>query len=677
MEWIINLKKMQKHTAKITSKSIEQSGLPTDYRKAIAEYIWNGFDANASRIDLNFDTNEIGFINNLSIQDNGTGINISSLDDTFGNFLDSQKEQSFSATGFVKGKKGKGRYSFTYFCNRAIWNTTFSKVDKLLNYTITIEKSNSVNYSVSDEKNISKGEQIGTKVTFEEFFNLTGDLLESDNFHQFLAQEFGWFLYLNKDKGYKLVINGDEVNYHSIIADTDSFDLSIGKDDFIITYIRWSKKIGDKYFYYFLNSNQLEVDRKHTSFNNKAIEFHHSLYVESKYFDEFEETKENEPTLGFFRNQADNTFKALSAHLNLFLKEKEKHFIKENKADELIKKYIKDGVFPKFKSNAYEKLRKQDLENVLKEIYCAEPKIFLKLNKEQSKTLIGFLNLLLDSEERENILAILESVIKLGVEEREDLAKTLKNTELKHIVSLVRFLENRFKVINSLKVLVFDLEKYTNEREHIQKIVESNYWLFGEQYHLVSADDNFEILLHNYLHFVESEDKKPNISTLNKKSKLKRPDIFICQQNFYPNPLAKGDIIEENIIVELKRPSVVVGMIQFRQIENYMRFIVEEEQFNSQHRKWKFILIGKKVDDYIKDLYENQKNKGKKFLIQSIRNYEIYAMTWDDVFTDYRLKNKHMVDKLKFKDTVLEELKELGISLDKDAADLLTTKTIQ
>jgi hypothetical protein len=176
---------------------------------------------------------------------------------------------------------------------------------------------------------------------------------------------------------------------------------------------------------------------------------------------------------------------------------------------------------------------------------------------------------------------------------------------------------------------------------------------------------------------VESEDKKPNISTLNKKSKLKRPDIFICQQNFYPNPLAKGDIIEENIIVELKRPSVVVGMIQFRQIENYMRFIVEEEQFNSQHRKWKFILIGKKVDDYIKDLYENQKNKGKKFLIQSIRNYEIYAMTWDDVFTDYRLKNKHMVDKLKFKDTVLEELKELGISLDKDAADLLTTKTIQ
>lgn len=51
-------------------------------------------------------------------------------------------------------------------------------------------------------------------------------------------------------------------------------------------------------------------------------------------------------------------------------------------------------------------------------------------------------------------------------------------------------------------------------------------------------------------------------------------------------------------------------------------------------------------------------------------------MTWDDVFTDYRLKSKHMVDKLKFKDTVLEELNELGVSLDMNASDFLTT-TIQ
>ncbi|WP_238404689.1 ATP-binding protein, partial [Flavobacterium psychrophilum] len=46
---------MKKHTTKLTSKSIEGSGLPSDYKKAIAEYIWNGFDADASIININYD----------------------------------------------------------------------------------------------------------------------------------------------------------------------------------------------------------------------------------------------------------------------------------------------------------------------------------------------------------------------------------------------------------------------------------------------------------------------------------------------------------------------------------------------------------------------------------------------------------------------------------------------
>jgi hypothetical protein len=667
---------MKKHKAKITSKSIEQSGLPGDYKKAIAEYIWNSFDANASIVEINFDHNEVGYIHKFSIEDNGSGIDIATLADTFGNFLDSQKNQSFSQTGYVKGKQGKGRFSFTTFCNEAKWVTTFEREGKCFNYEIKINKANSVDYSVSDKKIIADKQKIGTTVLFDDFFNLTSDLLDSDDFQQFLTQEFGWFLFLNKDKNYKLLINGDEIDYHSIIADTDNFNEIIENESFKITYIRWSKRISEKYYYYFLNSDKLEVGKKHTSFNNKSIGFHHSLYIESEYFDRFEKTKEDNPTLGFFPNQSDKTYKDLIRCLTQYLDDKEKLYIKENKAEELIENYNRNKIFPDFKNTPYEKLRKDDLQNVVKEIYCVEPKIFLKLNKTQKKTFVGFLNLLLDSEERENILNILEDIVKLKEEERNELAAALKNTSIKHIISLIRFLENRFKVINSLKTLVFELEKYTTEREHIQKIIESNYWLFGEQYHLVSADKNFEILLCNYLQFLEKNGKKPNLKKLDKSKKLKRPDIFICQKYFYTDPSTDCDVVEENIIVELKRPTVIIGSSQFRQIEDYMQFIINEEQFNSQHRKWKFVLVGKKVDDYIKSLYDNQKNKGKKFLIQSINNFEIYAMTWDDLFTDYRLKNKHMVDKLKFKNTVLDELKELGISLDREAVDFVTEQSL-
>ena len=98
---------MKKHTAKITSKSIEQSGLPSDFKKAIAEYIWNGFDANASTIELNFDANAVGYINSFSISDNGSGINLGRIEDTFGEFMDSQKTKLLTKTDSLKVKREK------------------------------------------------------------------------------------------------------------------------------------------------------------------------------------------------------------------------------------------------------------------------------------------------------------------------------------------------------------------------------------------------------------------------------------------------------------------------------------------------------------------------------------------------------------------------------------------
>ena len=195
---------------------------------------------------------------------------------------------------------------------------------------------------------------------------------------------------------------------------------------------------------------------------------------------------------------------------------------------------------------------------------------------------------------------------------------------------------------------------------------------------MVSADDSFEIVLNNYLIFLELNDnKKPIISEVNQQEKLRRPDIFICRKSNIPDPNSDDDIIEENIIVELKRPSVTIGKEQYRQIEDYLNFIVNEVKFNSQLRQWKFILVGKEVDSFIKGLYLNQSNKGKRFLVQSINNFEIYAMTWDDLFKQYKHRHRNLVDKLEFKNTIKEELKLKGINFDKELSDSLTKEIIR
>ena len=44
-----------KNKTNINNSSIESAGLPKDYKQAIAELIWNGFDAKASNINISFE----------------------------------------------------------------------------------------------------------------------------------------------------------------------------------------------------------------------------------------------------------------------------------------------------------------------------------------------------------------------------------------------------------------------------------------------------------------------------------------------------------------------------------------------------------------------------------------------------------------------------------------------
>lgn len=661
---------MKKNKTQITSKSIIQSGLPNDFKKSISEYIWNGFDAGATEIKIDFSCSEVDTMHDFSIRDNGHGISFNTIGETFGYFLDSNKTRSYDHNRFVKGRKGKGRFSFQQFCAKTQWETTFfdSTSEKLLDYTIEITSGNLDDYKTSDQK-ISSAKNSGTVVRFDAFTTLTGDLLESEEFIKFLEIEFGWFLYLNKNKTYQITVNDEIINYNNIIENNIEKQFIIDDEVFDISFILWNSKINEKYYYYFLDRSLFEKGREHTKFNNKTEDFCHSVFVVSKYFEQYSKTENDGISLGFEKNQSDPTHKRLMQLLNKMVSDEEKSFIRNKKAEKLIDDYKNKNIFPSFKNNQYDRLREKDLEIVVKELYCVNPKIFQNLNIPQSKTLVGFLNLLLDSEQRENILSILENIVELTDEERTELSKVLSKTKLSNITALVKLLEGRKNTISVIQRLVFDLAKFTNERDHIQVLVENNYWLFGEQYHLISADENFEKTLNNYMFFLEEEvrlklekgegsapkreERKKAI--IESKEKLKRPDIFICRKNASQEFLDD----EENIIVELKRPSVVVGKAQYDQIENYIRFIVKEPKFNSDMRKWKLILIGKEVDEYIKDQYESHKSKGKRFLVQAVRNYEIYAYTWDDIVKTFDHRHRFLLDKIGYKDNFEQEFESI------------------
>jgi hypothetical protein len=150
----------------------------------------------------------------------------------------------------------------------------------------------------------------------------------------------------------------------------------------------------------------------------------------------------------------------------------------------------------------------------------------------------------------------------------------------------------------------------------------------------------------------------------------RRPDIFMSRSQKLPGYIY-STYLEENIIVELKRPSVVIGKEQFRQIEDYRDIILGEPKFQSQQRKWIFIVVGKEVDDYIKSQYKTFADRNRPMLVHYQENFEIYAMTWDDVFLTFENREKFMLEKLQFNRQVIYEEVE-AYKKSREGSDTLT-----
>ena len=214
---------MSKQKVTVTDTSI-MSGVTSDPRRAICEYIWNGFDANATNVYIEYTANALGTILSLSIKDDGDGINRSQLHETFGKYQDSIKKKSFQWSSQIKGKKGKGRYSFNCFASKATWTSVYKEEERLLKHMISIDEGENDQFDDYSDKGgqiVVHDEDTGTIVNFSNV-RLPQEFFETEDFIDYLKKEYAVFLKLNENSNKTLYINGESLNYSTIIAETDA-----------------------------------------------------------------------------------------------------------------------------------------------------------------------------------------------------------------------------------------------------------------------------------------------------------------------------------------------------------------------------------------------------------------------------------------------------------------------
>lgn len=287
----------------ITSEGIKKNLRRVNPYDAICEYIWNGFDAGASLIEIEYKKNELGVINLLSITDNGSGICYSELPQKFTPFNNSEKYQSREENlhhSIPHGRHGVGRFTFFSFASDAQWDTIYydeSGKDKA--YSIYMNSSSLHEYNPNDEKApADTDEGTGTTVTFTNVFGINPEELI-----QVIKDKFFWFICLYSHKQYDIMINGQSLDFSSKKKAEFAIDVSCATSishRFEITAILWNDSLGLEYSkYYFVNSKGEEVYKENTTLNKKSDEFWHSVIIKSDYFDDFSFTSYEEDQMTF------------------------------------------------------------------------------------------------------------------------------------------------------------------------------------------------------------------------------------------------------------------------------------------------------------------------------------------------------------------------------------------
>ena len=92
-----------------------------------------------------------------------------------------------------------------------------------------------------------------------------------------------------------------------------------------------------------------------------------------------------------------------------------------------------------------------------------EPKIFSQLNKEQKKTLVRLFDLIIENGDTNSLYKILDQVIDLDDDERDELAELLDKSSMSNITKTIKLIQDRYKAVAELKELVFNPDLKANE----------------------------------------------------------------------------------------------------------------------------------------------------------------------------------------------------------------------
>ncbi|ELA6228942.1 ATP-binding protein [Salmonella enterica] len=638
-------------TTEINSLGIKNHFESVEPVQAILELVWNGFDAGAKNININIVYDHFDTVKNLTILDDGDGINFTDLGSNFNRFNDSLKKTSIDQ----HGSKGRGRLSFHRLCHQAIWYTKYLGRNAYIKINDEDIKAYEAQIDIDAEEQNSLLNAMD-KGTCVELTLLHSSLPDRSELISILSNEFCCKLALDDKK--RIFVNGTEIDIPEHEIKEVSFEIE--NNDFMVKGIRWDKKPAtEKSFIYLTDSSGKIVHKESTTYNKKR-DFHLSVFVSSIWADTFSSngddifsTAKSNPDSKAWRQLVKNVLKFSRSIYDDFLR------VQVEKA---IQKLEEDGAFPTYNEYdiTYASWKRNNIKQVVRSIYIADPQFLVSLTIKQKKIIIRLLDKMLVSNQNEDLFDILESVLDLSDSDLSRFASQLKKTKLENIISSIEELQRRRFAVEKLKLIMNEYYKEVLETPDLQKIIENNTWLFGERYETIGAEeDTFTKIaksLRDSVYSINNIDEQDVENGEDIIGARRQTDLFLARR--MPTFDSNGNKVFRCIIIEIKRPSIALNVKHLRQLEDYAGIIKRHPEFSSQNLHFELILIGRKIssqDIEIPTRLSNYAGRGDVGLVSDDANMKRYVKNWYTIFDTFELTNSFMLEKLQMERDIIEK----------------------
>jgi len=604
----------------------------------LAEIIWNGFDAEASHVQVFFEFNDMDGIEAIKVRDHGYGIDRAKVENYFGNLGESWKKAQQRQNGrALHGKNGKGRFKAFGLGEQIEWNTSYRHAGKVYSYKINGSAQTLDDFEITDPVE-SKSQSLGTEVSI---YNLRKDFrsLRQENAPQELAKKFA--AYLTEYPNLKLEYNGTTVDPKSAQTGHKNYplgDIKLGDGRSIaveVSIIEWN--IAAERVLHLCDAKGISLDEVPAGQTIRAPGFNFTAYIKSELFRELDSQNqlglpELHPDVQVILKAAKNKIKE---HFRMRLLEKQ---------GMVVDRWKKEHIYP------YEEKANLDpvemAERQVFDILAVNVESYLPSFEDADVKSKKFTFRLLAQAIRENpdsVQEIIGEVLGLKKADQDDLADLLKKTPLSSIISSAKIVANRLDFLNGLETLLFDKEnkKKLLERDQLHKILENEAWLFHEEFALAGSEQRLEEVLNKHLDKLGKREDDPDPVVVGD-GKTGRVDLLLHKVT---QPRT-GEY--DYLIVELKRPLKKIDDEVLTQIKKYANAVAGDERFRDVPTRWTFVAISNDMDDFARS-EANQRNRPKGLVSDNAeQNITVWAKTWGEVINDARARLRFVNEQLAY-----------------------------